>query len=137
MISTVPLNTLVRIFEATLPNVPPTPSTPFNIFILFLERQRIFKFFKPPKLPIFSIQLDDNDNLVQFTSVVSLSSWFSKRLTFNLTYVASIFSIGGMIPLRTIWSDSAAFVSCFFSHCATASLSEVPLLIFNFSNLHF
>ena len=46
--------------------------------------------------------------------------------------LASIFSIGGSIPVKIISSDSEAFFSFSFSHADNASLTDVPLLILYF-----
>ena len=56
--------------------MPPTASSPFKFFILFLERHRIFKFFRPFRLAIFSMLLVDNDNLVHDDKFVKLNIQF-------------------------------------------------------------
>ena len=60
-----------------VPNVSPTASSPLRFLILFRDKDKIFKFFKPFRLPSFSIQFVDKDNLTHDASVSRLKIVFS------------------------------------------------------------
>ena len=95
-----------------IPRVWPIESSPFRFLILFLARQRIFRFVSPFKFANFSIVFDDNDSLTHALRFVRL---------------ASIFSMGGICADKMISSLSLAF----------NSLSKVSQLTLPFSHFPF